>query len=53
MRVIFAGGGTAGHVNPALAIADAVTKIEKGSDVLFIGTEKGIENRLCARGILQ
>ncbi len=47
MRVIFAGGGTAGHVNPAIAIADAVSLIEKNSEILFIGTKRGLENRLC------
>ncbi len=48
MRVIFAGGGTAGHINPAIAVADAVCELEKNSEILFIGTKKGLENRLCA-----
>ena len=47
MRVIFAGGGTAGHINPAIAIADAVCTFEKNSEILFIGTKRGLENRLC------
>ena len=47
MRVIFAGGGTAGHINPAIAVADAVCSLEKNSEILFIGTKKGLENRLC------
>ena len=47
MRVIFAGGGTAGHITPAIAVADAVMQMDKNSGVLFIGTERGIENRLC------
>lgn len=45
MRVILAGGGTGGHVIPALAIAQAV-KEQFGADALFIGTARGIENRL-------
>jgi UDP-N-acetylglucosamine--N-acetylmuramyl-(pentapeptide) pyrophosphoryl-undecaprenol N-acetylglucosamine transferase len=45
MRVILAGGGTGGHVIPALAIA---TELKKSYDAecLFIGTARGIENRL-------
>jgi len=46
MRVIFAGGGTGGHLNPAIAIADRIMRMEPGSEVLFVGTERGIENKL-------
>lgn len=46
MRYIFAGGGTAGHINPALAIAKAVKEKDKDADILFIGTEKGMEKTL-------
>lgn len=42
MRIVIAGGGTAGHVNPAIATADALT----GHDVSFIGTRTGAEARL-------
>jgi UDP-N-acetylglucosamine--N-acetylmuramyl-(pentapeptide) pyrophosphoryl-undecaprenol N-acetylglucosamine transferase len=45
MRVILAGGGTGGHVIPALAIAQQLKK-DFGADVLFIGTSRGMENRL-------
>ena len=45
MRAILAGGGTGGHVIPALAIAHAL-KESFGAEVLFIGTPRGIENRL-------
>ena len=45
MRAILAGGGTGGHVIPALAIAHAL-KEQYGAEVLFIGTARGIENRL-------
>src|ERR1700690_211212 len=45
MRAILAGGGTAGHVIPALAIAQELQK-RYGAEVLFIGTARGIENRL-------
>jgi undecaprenyldiphospho-muramoylpentapeptide beta-N-acetylglucosaminyltransferase len=46
MRVIFTGGGTGGHLNPAIAIADAVKRIEPNSELLFVGTSRGIENKL-------
>jgi UDP-N-acetylglucosamine--N-acetylmuramyl-(pentapeptide) pyrophosphoryl-undecaprenol N-acetylglucosamine transferase len=45
MRAILAGGGTGGHVIPALAIAQELQK-RYGAEVLFIGTARGIENRL-------
>jgi len=45
MRAILAGGGTGGHVIPALAIA-AELKKRYDAEVLFMGTSRGIENRL-------
>src|SRR5438270_2436650 len=45
MRAILAGGGTGGHVIPALAIANQLKK-EFAAEILFIGTSRGIENRL-------
>ncbi|MGA2856707.1 MAG: undecaprenyldiphospho-muramoylpentapeptide beta-N-acetylglucosaminyltransferase [Candidatus Sulfotelmatobacter sp.] len=45
MRAILAGGGTGGHVIPALAIANELKK-SYSAEVLFIGTARGIENRL-------
>lgn len=45
MRAILAGGGTGGHVIPALAIANQL-KRSYNAEVLFIGTARGIENRL-------
>jgi UDP-N-acetylglucosamine--N-acetylmuramyl-(pentapeptide) pyrophosphoryl-undecaprenol N-acetylglucosamine transferase len=45
MRAILAGGGTGGHVIPALAIAQELKK-SYGAEVMFIGTARGIENRL-------
>jgi len=46
MRVLVCGGGTAGHVNPALAIADIVLQNEPDSVIEYVGTEKGIEGTL-------
>jgi UDP-N-acetylglucosamine--N-acetylmuramyl-(pentapeptide) pyrophosphoryl-undecaprenol N-acetylglucosamine transferase len=45
MRAILAGGGTGGHVIPALAIANQLKK-SYDAECLFIGTARGIENRL-------
>jgi UDP-N-acetylglucosamine--N-acetylmuramyl-(pentapeptide) pyrophosphoryl-undecaprenol N-acetylglucosamine transferase len=45
MRVLIAGGGTGGHVIPGLAIAREL-KSRYGAEVLFVGTARGIENRL-------
>src|SRR5438045_2447449 len=45
MRVILAGGGTGGHVIPALAIAQELQKRYQ-AEILFVGTARGLENRL-------
>lgn len=49
MNIVFAGGGTAGHINPALAIAGYIKNVDPDCKISFIGTEKGIENRLVKR----
>ncbi len=46
MRVLMTGGGTSGHVNPALAIAETVKLNVPGSEIAFVGTPRGIENKL-------
>ena len=46
MRVIFAGGGTAGHINPALAIAGYVREQQPDVEILYIGCKGGMEERL-------
>ena len=46
MRVLMTGGGTGGHVNPALAIADIIKRNQPGSEIAFVGTKRGIENSL-------
>ena len=46
MKVLFTCGGTAGHVNPALAVAQTFEKYHPGCQVLFVGAEKGMEKRL-------
>ena len=49
MKVVLVGGGTAGHVNPAVAIAEEILKREPNSQVLFIGREGGREMRAVER----
>src|SRR5690348_17796962 len=49
--VVVAGGGTAGHIEPALALADAVKRLRPDATVTALGTEKGLDTRLIpARG---
>ncbi len=46
MKLLIAGGGTGGHVFPALAVAREWTAREPGREVIFVGTERGMEMRL-------
>lgn len=50
MRCVIAGGGTGGHLFPGMAVAEAFMEREIGNEVLFIGTERGIEARVLASG---
>ena len=49
MRVIVAAAGTAGHINPGLAIANKIKEKEQDSEIMFIGTTRGLENDLVPR----
>ena len=46
MKVLLAGGGTAGHINPALAIAGYIRKKRPDAEFLFIGNKGGMGQRL-------
>lgn len=48
MRILFAGGGTAGHINPALAIANYISEKEP-CEIAFVGTDEGLEAELIPR----
>ena len=48
MKILFAGGGTAGHINPALAIANYICEREK-TEIAFVGTKEGLESELIPR----
>ena len=46
MKFLFTCGGTAGHTNPALSVADSLCARYPGTEVLFAGNPKGMEARL-------
>lgn len=46
ISVVLAGGGTAGHVEPAMAVADALNSLAPGSRITALGTARGLETRL-------
>ncbi len=48
MRVLMTGGGTGGHVNPAIAIANTIKANIPDAEIAFVGTKRGIENKLVA-----
>ena len=43
MRVLLAGGGTAGHTSPLLATADALRRLDAGVEITCLGTARGLE----------
>jgi UDP-N-acetylglucosamine--N-acetylmuramyl-(pentapeptide) pyrophosphoryl-undecaprenol N-acetylglucosamine transferase len=46
VSVVLAGGGTAGHVEPAMAVADALRALDPGVRITALGTPRGLETRL-------
>ncbi|HMS09144.1 MAG TPA: undecaprenyldiphospho-muramoylpentapeptide beta-N-acetylglucosaminyltransferase [Pyrinomonadaceae bacterium] len=46
MKVLFAAGGTGGHIFPAIAVAKEVLRRDETSEVLFVGTARGLETRI-------
>ena len=49
MRVIFTCGGTGGHINPAIAVAKLLQNRKPNCEILFVGAEDGMENKLVPR----
>ncbi|NMA04096.1 MAG: UDP-N-acetylglucosamine--N-acetylmuramyl-(pentapeptide) pyrophosphoryl-undecaprenol N-acetylglucosamine transferase, partial [Clostridiales bacterium] len=46
MRIILSGGGTGGHIYPAISIANKIKEKHKDAEILFIGTERGMESNI-------
>ena len=46
MRLLFAAGGTGGHLYPAIAVARRVRELAEGAEVIFVGTERGLESSI-------
>ncbi len=46
LRVLIAGGGTGGHIYPGIAIAREIRRRHPGADLLFVGTERGLEMKI-------
>ena len=49
MKVIIAAAGTGGHINPGIAIANKIKSEQPNSEIIFIGTTRGLENDLVPR----
>ena len=49
MRAVIAAAGTGGHINPGIAIANKIKEKEPNSEIMFIGTDRGLENDLVPR----
>ena len=49
MKVLFACGGTAGHINPAIAVAQRLQALDPSTEVLFVGTPDRMESELVPR----
>lgn len=49
MKILLAAGGTAGHINPAIAVADCFRRHDKSAQILFVGTPNGMETRLVGK----
>ena len=49
MKVILSGGGTGGHIYPALTIADQIKKLRPDAEISFVGTKQGLEKDIIPR----
>ncbi|MFC4320272.1 undecaprenyldiphospho-muramoylpentapeptide beta-N-acetylglucosaminyltransferase [Litchfieldia salsa] len=49
MKILVSGGGTGGHIYPALALINEIKKLNPNAEFLYIGTEKGLESQIVTR----
>lgn len=49
LKIILSGGGTGGHIYPALTIADEIKKIRPEAEIIFVGTRQGLESDIIPR----
>jgi len=49
MKVIISGGGTGGHIYPALTIAEQIARLRRDAEILFVGTQHGMEKEIVPR----
>jgi UDP-N-acetylglucosamine--N-acetylmuramyl-(pentapeptide) pyrophosphoryl-undecaprenol N-acetylglucosamine transferase len=49
MKILLAGGGTAGHIEPALAVARSLRKSQSSCELLFLGSKEGLETEIIPR----
>ena len=53
VRLVITGGGTGGHLFPGIAVAEAVMAARPGSEVLFIGTDRQVDNQVLGQRLFQ
>ncbi|MEI5994863.1 undecaprenyldiphospho-muramoylpentapeptide beta-N-acetylglucosaminyltransferase [Candidatus Enterococcus mansonii] len=46
MKILITGGGTGGHIYPALAFVNHMKKVEPATEFMYVGTENGLENQI-------
>lgn len=49
MKIILSGGGTGGHIYPALTIADEIKRLQPKAEIIFVGTKQGLEKDIIPR----
>jgi len=49
---MIAAGGTGGHIYPGIAVAQEIMRRDASSEVHFVGTARGLENRWCRKRVL-
>lgn len=46
MRLMVSGGGTGGHIYPALALIERLKQVEPDTEVLYVGAKRGLETKI-------